>query len=120
MFPNLKELFLNDAATASLLGNPIRVYGKGEAPAGVTNPYVTWQSIASVPEDNLSEITDIDNFSIQVDCFSKTETEVNALGQSVRNALSTVCQNVAVILDSRETETKLYRVAFQANYFLNR
>lgn len=118
MLPPIYNILSTDPAVAAVVG--ARIYPHGEAPQHVTRPYVTWYLVASVPENELGGAPDIDKASLQVDCWDLTSVGVMQLAQVVRDALQPHCVLTAFLLDQRDTETRLYRFAIQADYLLAR
>lgn len=101
-------------------GSQLRVYPSGAAPQDVVRPYLTYTLIAGSPENNLNQIPDIDHFSDQIDIYGLTEDDVLAVGKVVRDALEAVAYITAWLGISQEPDTKLYRLAFQVDWYTDR
>lgn len=97
-----------------------RIYPHADAPQGATRPYITWHIVSGVPQNSLSNLPDIDNISVQVDCWDMSATSVVDLAQAVRNAIEPYAHMVAIPFNSRDTETRLYRMTLQFDWWLNR
>jgi hypothetical protein len=94
MIPPVFVLLSADSTIAGYLGNnPCRVYPFGEAPELVTFPYVTWQTINGVPENNLSETPPIDRIAVQLDVWTRQSPETQAaldcwaIAEAIRDVL---------------------------------
>lgn len=120
MLPPIFTTLRAVGAVTAIIGNPPRVYRHGEAPQDVTKPYVTWSIVAGVPENNLSDVPQIDRLPIQVDCWHTTDAGIEALATAIRDSLEPVCHMTGILLDEREPETKLYRISLQFDYWLDR
>lgn len=118
MFPNIFQALKSDPSVFALVNT--RIYRHGDAPQDVTKPYVTWFSVSGTPENNLSDPPPTDRWSIQVDCWSASDTGVETLAEAVRNALETMGHVTGLIINEREAETRLYRIAFQVDVWQNR
>ncbi len=118
MLPPIYSLLTGASAVSAIVGT--RVYPHGEAPQDVTQPYVTWFLVTGTPENVLQGSPSIDRNTVQVDCWHQTGAGVVALATAVRNALETQTHVTGVLLNERETETRLYRIALQCDYFLAR
>lgn len=118
MLPPIYTLLSGNSAVAALVST--RIYPHGEAPQEVAIPYVTWFLVAGMPENRLDSLPDIDRCTVQVDCWHPTSAGVVTLATAVRNALEPVCHVTEILLNQRELETRLYRLALQLDYFLPR
>lgn len=84
------------------------------APQTAADPFGTYQLIAGVPENALAGAMPLTNSRYQVDCFSRTKATVDALAQSVRNAMDAAAafKSVCVLQqDLYEDEAQLHRVS---------
>lgn len=118
MLPPIYTTLRASATVLSLVSN--RIYRHGSAPQDVVTPYVTWNIIAGVPENCLSEAPSIDRLPVQVDCWHTTDQGIETLAAAVRDALEGSCHMTSILLDEREPETKLYRISLQFDYWLDR
>ena len=117
MFPPIYTI-LSAAPVAALVGD--RIYPHGDAPQGVTEPYITWFVVAGPPELVLDGAPPHDTFTIQVDCWHPVSAVLLALGAAVRSALEAHCHVTSLMSNQRDAQTKLYRVALQLEYILSR
>lgn len=121
MFPPIFATLKASQEVKNIVGtNPPRIYRHGSAPQEMTRPYVTWSVISGVPENNLSDLPPIDRVSVEIDCWHQTDAGIETLALAVRDAIEPVAHMTATVIDLRETETKLYRVAMQFDWWLNR
>lgn len=118
MLPPIYALLSGTSAVTALVSN--RIYPHGEAPQDVTEPYVTWFLVAGAPLLRLEGTPDRDQCMIQLECWHPTSAGVVTLATAVRNALETVCHVTGISLNQRDFETRLYRLAIQADYWLSR
>lgn len=119
MLPKIYS-WLSTSDVEAIVGSPPRVYRHGEAPQGVARPYVTWQLVSGSPDNTLSELPLVDRIVVQVDCWHPDDAGVEALATAVRDALELHGHMTAVLLDQREPDTKLYRIAMQFDVWLSR
>ena len=96
-----------------------RIYRHGAAPQTVQRPYVTWFVVSGQPFDTLVAPCG-DRFTVQIDCWSESDIEVEQLASSVRTALDTAQITNTIAVNSYEPETKLYRIGLQADFIDNR
>lgn len=112
---------LKTSEMAALVGSdPARVYRHGRAPQDTSAAYVTWQVVAGVPENTLSDLPGHDRLTIQLDCFSQSDAGVEALARAVRDALEPHAHMTGVPVNEREAATKLFRISLQFDYWLAR
>lgn len=101
-----------------------RIYGKGRAPQNVTTPYITWFVVAGDPYLNVSDTPDADNDAIRIDCWAGPQDDqeivCNSLAKAVRDALEAAGQTCRVVIDTREDDTRLFRVGLQVDFIHNR
>ena len=115
---------LNTAAVRAIIGTPPRIYSSGDAPQEVVAPYITWFVVGIQPYDHLSGAPDADSQMIQIDCWAGPDDDqepvcVN-LAKAVRDALDAAGQANTVIVNTREPDTKFYRISFQTDFIFNR
>lgn len=110
MLPAVYKLLHDQSAVRDLVGT--RIYRHGDAPQqGAMLPYVTWQLISSIPENLVSGDTPpIDAMSVQVNCWSDDDEEVEELGGAVRAAIETAHHVTEGPTNGRDTETLRFRM----------
>ena len=118
MLPPIYSLLTAAPAVAAIVGN--RVYGHGEAPQGVLDPYVTWFVVAAPPELVLDGPPPFDKHTVQIDCWHPRGDGVLQLAKAVRDVIETHACVTNLIANSREPETKLYRLGLELDFILNR
>jgi hypothetical protein len=118
MLPNIFIVLTSWPAVFSIVAK--RVFRHGDAPQDTTKPYVTWFLVTGSPENNLSDPPPTDRMTVQVDCWHQTDPGVESLAEAVRDALETAGHVTGIIVNERDAETRLFRIAFQADIWLNR
>lgn len=98
-----------------------RIYRHGSVPQdSATAPYITWALVGAEPANTLSETPSRDRQSVQVDIYSLDDTQVEQIATLVRDSIEPVAHMTGIIVDSRETDTKLYRMSLQFDWWLIR
>lgn len=121
MLPPVFQLLKASADVKAIVGtNPPRVYRHGAAPQDVSRPYVTWFLVAGIPENNLSDPPPVDRDTVQIDCWHKDDAGVVLLARAVRDAIEPVAYMTAVVIDTKDQETQMYRMALQFDFFNGR
>lgn len=118
MLPNVYQVLRNDSTVKSTVGT--RIYRHGSAPQDVTKPYITWFVVTGTPQDVLNAPPCHDFDTVQIDCWSETDTQIETLAYAVRAALDGQLISNRIIIDNRETDTKLYRIALEADFIASR
>lgn len=124
MLPSVFPL-LNTPEIRSYVGtNPVRIYGFGSAPQDALKPYITFQDVAGSPHDQLSGAPCGDSDLVQIDIYAGPEESqravIRALAKLVRNALDDAYIVNRLVIQTRETDTKLFRISIEANFITNR
>jgi phage anti-repressor protein len=114
MLPAVYTILRDDSAVLSAVGK--RIYRHGSAPQDVTKPYITWFVVTGMPEVQLSgpPLNDMD--TIQIDCWSEKDAEVETLAYAVRKALDDAKIVNRIVQNNRENETRLYRIGIEADF----
>lgn len=125
MLPELFPILRDASAVTALIGsNPVRCYRHGSAPQGVTAPYVTWYVVSGTPENSISEMPRVDNYSIQIDCWSDNtgsgSTGVETLAKAVRDAVEPHAHMTSVAINDRDPETMRYRLGLTFTFWHRR
>lgn len=122
MFPPIHTILSQDSEVSALAVGGI--WRHGDAPKGVTAPYVTWFLVVGVPENNLSDGPGIDGDVIQLDCWSENngtgDEGVETLAVAVRDAIENHAHIEAYTDDGRDPETKRFRISMQAKFWVSR
>lgn len=124
LLPPIFALLKAAPAVTGIVGtNPAKIYRHGIAPQGTVAPYVVWSVISDVPENNLSDAPPVDRVTVQVDCYYQAtggDAGVEALATAVRDAIEPTAHMTGMPINQRESDTGLYRIALQFDYFLPR
>ena len=126
MYPPVYDTLKGNTAVVALLGgNPFRVFVPGEAPQGTTPQqpqpsYLVWQVIGGLPDNYLGDVPDYDTFTIQMDVYADALSKARAVAKAVRDAIEPVAYITGWLGESRELDTRLYRVSFQVDWITNR
>lgn len=103
-----------NATVLSTVGN--RIYRHGSAPQNVTKPYITWFVVMGMPEVQLSGAPSNDFDTIQIDCWSDQDAQVETLAYAVRKALDDAKIVNRIVQNNREDDTRLYRIGVEADF----
>lgn len=110
-----------DSTVASLLGNsPLRVYPFGDAPAALTYPLATWQTIAGVPENVLVGTPPVDRCSVQFDVYTEHAGECWQISEAIRDVLEPLGHMTFFGNTERAPEVRKYRQTLTFDFWLNR
>lgn len=127
MLPDVQALLSASASVTALIGTvpDIRLYRHGEAPQDVEAPYCTWFFVTGNPENHLSGNPLTDRWEIQVDCWSDNDGNgdigIETLGNAVRDAIEDSPYYITQIFpDSKNSESKRYRIGFTYTDWLDR
>lgn len=126
MLPPVFQTLKASTDVKAIVGtNPPRVYRHGSAPQRpdglpLADPYITWQLVSDVPENNLSNLPPVDRSTVQVDCWHQTDAGIEVLARAVRDAIEPSAHMTGIVVNLRETETKLYRIGMQFDWFVHR
>lgn len=118
MMPPVYQLLQNTPAVAALVST--RIYRHGRAPQDAATPYVAWLLVTGDPENNLSDTPPMDRMTVQIDCYHATDAGIEALATAVRDALEPHAHMTGQPVDQRETDTKLFRMALQFDFWVSR
>lgn len=118
MLPNVYTTLRANATVVSTVAT--RIYRHGSAPQDAVKPYITWSLIAGTPYDVINAAPCADRDLCQIDCWSETDTQVETLAYAVRAALDSVGISNRIVMNMRETDTKLYRISLEADFISSR
>lgn len=107
------------AAVKLVLGDPVRVFGFGEADDSVL-PYAVHQVAVGVTENTLADVPDMDNPTTQIDVYGETPAQVLAAADAIRGAVELVAYVSGWRGESKDPETKRFRVSFDVDWFTSR
>ena len=121
MFAPVLKTISTPAVTA-IVGD--RIFSSGMAPQGVITPYITWFVVDGQPYDQISGAPCGDSDLIQIDCYAgpddRQEKVCIDLAKAVRDALDAAGQVNRLIINHRETDTRLFRIGQQVDFILSR
>lgn len=122
MTPPIFQACSQDPAVTTLLGSgaDMRLYSFGEAPEGVTKPYVVWQLVNGNPENYLAGRPDVDGFSLQVDIYGTTGNSVRQVRDAIRDAIELRAYVTRWGGEARDPTTKNYRTSFDVDWIVQR
>lgn len=118
MLPNVYQILRSNATIVSTVAT--RIYRHGSAPQDVVKPYITWVLSSGNPENNVSGAPCSDKDTVQIDCWSESDTQVETLAYAVRQALDNNLIVNRIVMNMRESDTKLYRIALEADIIASR
>lgn len=122
MLPNVYARLTASPTVTALVGT--RIYRHGAAPQNVTAPYVTWFVVSGTPENSISETPRIDNFNVQVDCWSNNtgtgDAQVEAVAEAVRDALEPYAHCTGYLINERDFDTQRYRFGMSFTFWKHR
>jgi len=121
MLPAVFPILAGDSEVTGFIGAaPVRAYRHGEAPQTVALPYVTWFVSTGAPENHLDGLPPVDSYSVQVDCWSDDQDQVEALATAVRDAIEHEHHMTAVIANGRDPTTMRYRIGMIFSFWTHR
>lgn len=118
MLPPIYPTLSASPSVSAIVGT--RIYPHADAPQDVAAPYVTWFLAGGSPEITLSEPPLVDRMTVQIDCWHPTSAGVVALSLAVRDAIESHAHITGYPINTRDAETKLYRMGLQLGWWLSR
>ena len=97
-----------------------KLYPFGEAPELTDDPYVVWQVIDGSPENYISNVPDIDAYTIQVDVYADEASESRAIAAAIQNVIESVAHVTRYNGEWRDPDTRAYRCSFSVDWFVDR
>lgn len=119
MLPPVFAVLAAAAPVTALIGSPPRAYRHGAAPQGVVAPYVTWSAPAGAAENSFDGAC-ADVMRVQVDCWSKTDAQIETLASAVRAAIEPHAHLIAYVADERDFDTQKFRISMHFDWILKR
>lgn len=120
MLPAVFQTLKTAAVLAIVGGTPVRIFRHGAAPQDIEKPYVTWFEVSGQPYDQLSGAPCGDFDSVQIDCWSKSDTQVEQLAEAIRDAVDAAGIANRIVVNLRDPDTKLYRIGLEADFINSR
>jgi len=118
MLPNLYQILRANSDIVTAVGT--RIYRHGSAPQDVVKPYITWSLVSGEPYGNVSSAPCADKDTVRIDCWSETDSGIESLAYFVRSALDSKLIFNRIVVNTRETDTKLYRITLDADIVRSR
>lgn len=120
-YPPIFKYAAASAQVQALLGsNPVRFYMFGRAPQNVAYPYAVWHVASGSPENYITNLPDIDMFSIQVDVYAKEAAQARDCAAALRDAFEPYAHVVSWRGETRDAETGSYRSSFDVDWYVDR
>lgn len=126
MFPPVFQKLKASAQVLAVVGtDPPRIYEHGNAPQRpdklpLADAYISWFAVAGYPENHLSGTPPTDRVTVQLDCWAPTSRTVKTLAIAARDAIEPYAHMTGMPVDTREPDTKLFRIALQFDWFVAR
>lgn len=120
MFSPAYAIAKASTAVQAALGNPPRLYDFGDAAQDGSKPYAVQQVVAGSPENYLGETPDLDSVIVQIDVYGLDMAATKAAAVALRNAFEIDAYITGFSGQSRETETRLWRVSFTVEFKTDR
>lgn len=117
MFPPVYRT-IRSTAVQGIVGD--RIARHGEIAQDERRPYIVWQIVTGIAHDHLSGPPGSDFTTVQIDCYHEDDAGVETLARAVRAALDAALVVNRVTVNNRDTSTRLYRVAIDADFITQR
>ena len=118
MLPNVYQILRLNSTVVSTVDK--RIYRHGSAPQNVQKPYITWSLSSGIPTDVINAAPCADKNTVQIDCWAESDSQIETLAYAVRDALDLQLISNRIMINSRESDTKLYRIAIEADIIASR
>lgn len=118
MLPPVYSTLRASSALVAVVGD--RIGRHGEIQQDASRPYITWQLVTGIPENELSDVPDTDMWQVQINCWHQTDAGVVELAKLVRDAVEPYAHVTGFPVDQREPDSRLYWIAIQTDWWLNR
>ncbi len=115
MIPPVYALLTANMGVTSLIST--RIYPFGEAPQGVTYPYVTFKVITGDPQNTQDKPPQVDNLGTQIDIWAATGDTCLTVARAVRDALEPTAHMTSISDMDRDLETKSFRYRLDFDFF---
>ena len=121
MMPPIFKLVSASSDCKAILGSkPVRFFEFDSAPQNTTKPYATWQLTQGTPENYMDCPPDVDQVTVQVDCWAETPQTTRDMADAIRSAIEMDAHLISVNIEGREPDTRLYRVTLIIDFWLTR
>jgi len=120
--PIFEACFVDTTLQGLIGGAEFRLYQFGEAPQDCKLPYVVWGLIYGSPFNSLNDIPDVDSFGIQIDVYGPEHDP--KVSRNVARAMRNVVEIFGYVVnwngESRDPDTRNYRVSFDVDWIVER
>ena len=124
MLPAVFPVIATAEVKAIVGTTPARIYDFDSAPQNVIKPYITFTNVSNAPYEQISGAPRGDFDTVQIDMYAgpddSEKTQVRALALAVRKALDDAGIANRLIIQTREPDTKLFRISVEADFITNR
>ena len=101
-------------------GAHLKLYQFGLAPQGVADPYCVWQVQGGAPNNFLGCRPNTDMFAVQFDVYGNSSVSVRGVAQALRDAMEPRVNITSWLGESRDPQTKRYRLSFSSDWWTRR
>ncbi len=117
MFPPIFQVVAASPSVTALLGNsPVRFLPFAYADDGTELPYAVWSIVAGNPENYIGQLPDADSYSLQIDVYAATGASVRNVAKALRDAIEPHAHIVGWRGESRDRDTKTFRLSFDIDW----
>lgn len=124
MYPPLYATIKGNAGVKAVLGNSPRVYPHGRSPAPsdplYAVPYAVFQMINGTPENYLTCLPDVDDFTMQIDVYGLTVDSATDGARALRDAIEPVAYVARWGGQFKDPDTNLFRYSFDVDWLTPR
>jgi hypothetical protein len=111
----------SSAAVRECLGDsPVRLYPFGMTDDILVYPYAVWQNISGAPGMYLDRVPDYDAYSVQIDVYGDTDSDVISAAVALRDAIEPRGYVTRWGNQGRNPDTLKYRYSFDVDFIVNR
>jgi hypothetical protein len=114
MLPNVYTVLRQNSTVLQKVAN--RIYRHASAPQNVAAPYITWFMVMGMPDLQISGAPLSDMDTIQIDVWSTDDAEVEQIAYAVRDVLDNAKIANRIVQNSRENESRLFRIGIEADF----
>lgn len=113
MLPLIYPLLRSNPTVLSIVGD--RIGRHGSMTQDEARPYITWFLVNGAPENQLSGAPCVDVDTVQIDCYSMDDTQVETLAYAVRDALDQAGHLNRIVRNLRDPDTRLYLISIETD-----
>lgn len=124
MLPAVFPVIATAEVKAIVGTTPVRIYDFDSAPQDAVKPYITFTNVSNAPYEQISGAPRGDFDTVQIDMYAGPDdagkSQIRTLAMAVRKALDDASIANRLIIQTRETDTKLFRISLEADFIHNR